>query len=965
MTLHALGRLIKLLIAASLLSTTVFSTADANKPELHGVALRTAQQIEADWTCQAVARQLAPATQSISTQKDAAGGCDGIINGTYGFHTSQEQSPWWQVDLGKVETLSRIVIYNRADGVAERAARLKVLLSDDAAQWHEVYQHDGTTFLGAPDNKPLVVSVDGKPGRFVRIQLPGQDYLHLEEIQVYCHGSETNIALRKPANQSSISRWSTWETAGAPRANEPEMYPVAELIERGLLLAADLRKLGVDVHQSETALRQIDDRLQQLSHEAELNRQRKLFLEAQWTIRKMALANPLLDFDDLLLVKRVPGSFTHMSDQYYGWFSQPGGGLYVLEDFKSDSPRLRCLTSALPPGNILRPDISYDGHSVLFAYCKYYPGLSAEPNKLDKANVPEDAFYHLYEMNLDGSGLRRLTNGKYDDFDGRYLPDDRIVFLSTRRGQGVQCTSGTNITEQPDALPDCYVRCGGGPERPVAVYTLHVMDRDGRRMTRISPFEMFEWTPSVDDHGQILYARWDYVDRHNMPYMSLWSTLPDGTDARAVYGNYTQNPHCIFEARRVPNSRKIVFTASGHHAKTGGSIVLLDPTRGSDGEAPLTRLTPEVVFPESEGWPQTYFANPLPLSENHFLVAWSALPLPPGTPQLGTPRPQWGMAGPPNDLGIYLFDAFGNLNLIYRDPEISSMYPLPIRPRSRPPQIASRLDAEQDKETRVLVADVYRGLESIPRGTIKQLRLVGIPAKTHPTMNFPNIGLTRDDPGKFVIGTVPVEEDGSAYFHVPAGVPFFLQALDENGMAIQTMRSATYLQPGQTTTCIGCHEPRNTAPPVSIPIAATRVASKITTGPDGTWPLDYHRLVQPVLDQRCVDCHQPGADGESIDMTADRSYDTLVGYGKPSLKDHVLQRYQDGRSTAGACAAATNPLWKLLANGHYDVKLNLEQRLRLINWMDTYGQRSGSFDAGQADQLLRLRKQSADILLEH
>ncbi len=102
----------------------------------------------------------------------------------------------------------------------------------------------------------------------------------------------------------------------------------------------------------------------------------------------------------------------------------------------------------------------------------YYPGLSDEPNKLDKANVPEDAFYHLYEMNLDGTGLRRLTHGKYDDFDARYLPDGRIVFLSTRRGQGVQCNSDQDIAGEPAALPDCYVRCGGGPERPVAVYTL-------------------------------------------------------------------------------------------------------------------------------------------------------------------------------------------------------------------------------------------------------------------------------------------------------------------------------------------------------------------------------------------------------------------------------------------------------------------------------------------------------------
>lgn len=942
-----------------LLSSITLGLVASVCPLLQAGETRSEQQIETDWTLQAVVRAMGPAGNSVTTSQDAAGGCDGVINGKYGFHTDLQERPWWQVDLGRTVTASRIVIYNRADGASERALRLQVLVSDDGSGWTEVYQHDGSMFLGGPDGKPLVVRVSGKPCRFVRIQLPDRNHLHLEEIEVYGQGDDTNLALNKPADQSSTSRWSSWDTVGAPRAVEPSEYPVTAVMERGQQLAADLRHLGADVAEPVTALQQLGGEWKRIEQSASLSQQRKFFLEANKWVRKLAFSNPLLDFDDLLLVKRVPGSFTHMSDQYYGWFSRPGGGLYVLHNFKSVAPQLRCLTAEFPPGSFLRPDISYDGRRVLFAYCKHYPGLSDEPNKLDKSNVPEEAFYHLYEMHLDGSGWRRLTFGKYDDFDGRYLPNGRILFLSTRRGQQVQCNSDRDIADDAQALPDCYVRCGGGPERPVAVYTLHVMDRNGQRISQISPFEMFEWTPSVDQYGQILYARWDYVDRHNMPYMSLWSTLPDGTDARAVYGNYTQSPHCIFEARRVPDSRKIIFTASGHHAMTGGSLVLLDPLAGSDGEAPLHRLTPEVVFPEAEGWPQSYFANPYPLSEKHFLVSWSGAPLPPGTP-----RPGWGMPGPPNDLGVYLFDAFGNLNLIYRDPEISSMYPLPLRRRRRPAQVASRVGVAHSEMARVAVADVYRGLESVPRGTIRRLRLVGIPAKTHPTMNYPVLGVTRDDPGKFVIGTVPVEADGSAYFHVPPGVPFFLQALDEHGMAVQTMRSATYLQPGQTATCIGCHEPRNTAPPIAPLLATGRPASKITTGPDGTWPLDYQQLVQPVLENHCTSCHRPEAEGSALLLTAEHSYESLVNYGSPSLKDHVLRRYQEGRSTPGACAAAMNPLWKLLDQGHYRVGLSQDEKQRLVNWMDTYGQRAGSFSEHQAQELRRLREESHAILLQ-
>ena len=671
----------------------------------------------------------------------------------------------------------------------------------------------------------------------------------------------------------------------------------------------------------------------------------------------MSLANPLLDFDDLLFVKRVPGSFTHMSDQYYGWWSRPGGGVYILEDFKTEARRLRCLTHGFEPGSFLRPDLSCDGRRVLFAYCKHYPELHAEPNKLDKGNVPEDAFYHLFEMNLDGTGLRQLTFGKYDDFDGRYLPSGEIVFLSTRRGQEVQCGEADVRAASEEALPDCYVRCGGGPERPVAVYTLHVMNPDGRQIRQISPFEMFEWTPSVDRTGRILYARWDYVDRHNMPYMSLWSTLPDGTNQQAVYCNMTRNPQCVFEARCIPNSARIVFIASGHHALTGGSLVVLDPRKGNDGEEPLTRLTPEVAFPESEGWPQTYFTSPYPLSDEHFLVAWSGAPLPPGTPP-----PIWGGPGPANDLGLYLFDAFGNLTLICRDPAISSETPIPVRPRPKLPEISSSVNRSGRQVGTVLVQDVYRGLEPLTRGSIRQLRLVGLPVKTHPTMNYPAMGLTRDDPGKFVLGTVPVEEDGSAHFAVPSGVSFFLQALNEDGIAVQTMRSATRVQPGQTFACIGCHEPRNSSPGNLPPLAAGRGPSPITPGPEGSWPLDFQTLVGPVLEKSCVSCHSPDGEGKEFDLMPEKSYDSLVAFGKPSLRDHVLACYAEGRSQAGAGAAQTSALVQLLRKGHYEVELSPGDWDRLFTWMDTYAQRYGSFGADQEERLRDLRQRMAGIL---
>jgi hypothetical protein len=230
-------------------------------------------------------------------------------------------------------------------------------------------------------------------------------------------------------------------------------------------------------------------------------------------------------------------------------------------------------------------------------------------------------------------------------------------------------------------------------------------------------------------------------------------------------------------------------------------------------------------------------------------------------------------------------------------------------------------------------------------------------------MNYPVLGVTRDDPGKFVLGTVPVEPDGSANFQVPSGVPLFFQALDAEGKAVQTMRSATYAQPGGRVTCVGCHESRSTAPPDHFPSAAHRKPSKIRPGPEGSWPLDYQQLVQPVLQTHCVRCHRSGTEGAKWDLTADASYETLVGYGKPSLRDHVLARYGEGRSAAGACPSQTSPLVALLEQNHYDVTLPPSDWQRLFTWLDTYGQRQGSFGDDQERRLRELKRDLAALLV--
>jgi hypothetical protein len=916
--------------------------------------------VEADWLLQEHYRAAAP-SRPVATSDDAAGACDGVKDGTYGFHTGSAENPWWQVDLGAATTLARVVVWNRCDGAAERAARLEILLSADGRRWERAYAHDGTTFGGVPDKKPLEVDLGGATARFVRLQVPGISYLHLDEVEVF--GADgANLARGKPADQVSVSQWSRAHFGDAPCDFAAR---TAEILQRCAGLIDELAAAGRDVRTRAERRTRLLAALER-GDAKEID----LYMDARWLQRELLLDHPVLDFETLLFATRVPGSFNHMSDQYIGWWSRPGGGVKLLRNWKANAPVAECISAAFTePGSFLQPVLSYEGDRVLFAWCRHYPNLAGEQNKLDKGNVPEDAFYHVFEMRVDGGSLRQLTRGKYDDFDAHYLPGGRIVFLSTRRGQFVQCgrESARRSTLVKD-LPDVYVRCGGGPERPCVVYTLHTMDADGGDVVAISPFEMFEWTPTVAHDGSLLYSRWDYIDRDNMPYMGLWAINPDGTNARAVYKNFTRTPHCVFEPRCIPGSDKIIFTASAHHDQTKGSLVVLDPNVGAEGPLPIARLTPEVAFPEIEAWPLSYYANPFPLSERFHLVTWGCEGLLAPSQSGGWDR--WhSVLRPRNGMGLYLFDAQGAMELLYRDPEISAMYPTPLRPCARPPVVASHVAATGPEEGCFLVADVYRGLKTVARGQIAALRIIAVPPKTHPTMNFPVMGVTHDDPGKCVLGTVPVEEDGSAYFRVPAGMIVFFQALDAGGKAVQTMRSATHVQPGQTLGCAGCHEGRNTAAPPQTALASRRAPSKIAVGPEGSWPFRYDRLVQPVLERRCVSCHAPGgADPAAarVDLTAAKSYDCLVAYGRPSLQEHVLARYRQGFSIEGAGAAAESPLLALLAGAkpHHGVALDARDLERLVTWLDAYGQRLGSFSAEQEAQLLTLRRECARLLIE-
>jgi hypothetical protein len=747
--------------------------------------------------------------------------------------------------------------------------------------------------------------------------------------------------------------WRKQDGIGTERVPVSYAEAIRQTLDRGDRLIRDLQSEGVALREPAARWSELRQEWQTLLNSGSTNAPawEDLWREAHRLRREIVFRNPLAAIGPLLFVKQVPSIFSHQLTQYYGSCARPGGGVFVL-DAPGRSLQCRQLApGALPPGSYQHPELSFDGRRILFAYCHAESTPTSRESHLDR-------FYHLYEMAADGTGLRQLTDGPFDDFSPRYLPDGEIIFISTRRGG--------------------FHRCGRGP---CPTYTLATAHADGSNPHPISFHETHEWDPVVLSDGQILYTRWDYVDRHAVFYEQLWTTRPDGSGVAAFYGNNTFNPVGVWEARPVPGSARVMATAAAHHAMTAGSIILLDITGSREGLSPITRLTPDAPFPESEvpvanrgnpaawnarldgrpaplppeaaRWPGHCYRTPFPLSEKYFLAAYSFDRL------LGEPDPN-----PSNMFGIYLVDCFGNKELLHRDPEICSLWPVPLRARSCPPTVASQPETEAPAEGAFFLQNVYESWPPLPPGTVKRLRIVQVLPKTTWHANDPPVGLANASPGKQVLGTVPVEADGSAYFRAPAKVALSFQALDELGQAVQVMRSVAYLQPGETTGCIGCHEQRHTAPPPRrAALASKRAPSSIQPGPEGSLPLSYPLLVQPVLDEHCVRCHNPTKPDGGIVLTAEPQGRFTVSYqvmaarvshsawgGKPG--DFRVAN-SEPTTQPGFFGARNSSLMALLRRGHEKVTLPPEALDRLVTWMDANALFYGTFNP--ADQGRQLR----------
>lgn len=769
---------------------------------------------------------------------------------------------------------------------------------------------------------------------------------------------------------------------------------------------------------------------------------RALFDKVCYLRRAIAFSNPLLDFSSLLFIKRHRSVYNHMCDQFYGIAQKPGGGIFELSDPFGKSPALRDVLEGAAVGNgrlkgqplsggprrdwavsydgmghvrseptqggsFLGPDLAFDGKSLAFAYVE----CQGDPNHVDhvdpaRGHWAEGRSYHIFKVNLDGTGLTMLSDGTFNDIDPCFMPSGRLAFVSERRGG--------------------YLRCG----RVCPTYTLYDMAGVGGDIRCLSHHETNEWQPSVTHDGMIAWTRWDYVDRHGQIAHMPWLTTPDGRDPRAVHGNFSlryTRPDMEMDIQAIPGSHRYVATAAPHHGQMFGALVIVDPRAGDDDSmGPVRRLTPEVDFPESQKGTES-FGTAWPLSDDYFLCAYEPVQVPelwgmgkgdPGAPRVvdaqrvrpaakkaeakaapaakavrvkaaarktkagkltpvaKAPAQSAAKAERPvapvikqtkGAYGLYLIDSFGNRELIYSDPEIACMNPMPVRARQQPPIVAemsTRIAEGQPAEATASVLNVYDSLKPWPKGTkIAALRVYQIFPQSVPSAGVHHAigiqipqGSDSLNLARAVLGTVPVEADGSANFIVPAGKELYFQVLDEKGVAVQSMRSGTHFQAGEKQTCQGCHEPKHRTPPApsQAPLGMRRAPSILKPDVDGTNPFSYPRLVQPVLERNCLGCHEkhpekaPRLDaklastnrgpvaGVNPMTTYYQSYLSLAPlYGFYNYAGANFNDEKWYRTTPGQFGARASKLYAMLEKGHHNVKLSGADRHRLEVWLDS------------------------------
>jgi hypothetical protein len=605
------------------------------------------------------------------------------------------------------------------------------------------------------------------------------------------------------------------------------------------------------------------------------------------------LDGPMATVDEIVYAERV-GGFDHWYANF-GFYAatvpeyplQQGADGEVIPACFRDGGRLcrlnvhtgaRTVLLDDPAGGVRDPQVHFDADRILFSY-----------------RLGGESHFHLYEINVDGSGLRRLTDGPWDDIEPAYLPDGGIVFCSSRCNR--------------------YVNCHRTP-----VATLYRCDADGSNVRMLSTNIEHDNTPWVMPDGRIIYMRWEYVDRSQFCFHHLWTANPDGTGQMVFFGNQFSDT-AMLDAKPIPGTRKIVASFSPGHGRPGhmGYVTVVDPRTGPDRMAAARRI--------SRGG--RFYRDPFPLSEDCFLIA--------------------------DDVGVHVMDGQGNTDLVVKpapgEPRLTCHEPRPLVARPREPTRASPIQRDQPTG-RVVLSNIYEGrnMGGVRPGQITKLLVLEQLPKP---INFSGGMWPVSAGGTFtlarILGTIPVAPDGSAHFEVPAMRSLFLIGLDANERSVKRMQSFLTVQPGEVIGCVGCHEQR-----VRPPLAQTGHAERLTKPPSRIVPFedvpdvfDFPRDIQPILDLHCVSCHNPDRPEGGVDLCGDHtplfssSYWTIVSRGL--ISDGRNERY--GNREPRTIGSSASRLLELVDGSHYDVRLGERERRMLRLWIDSSAVYAGTYAA--------------------
>ncbi|MCL2120248.1 MAG: SUMF1/EgtB/PvdO family nonheme iron enzyme, partial [Planctomycetaceae bacterium] len=682
------------------------------------------------------------------------------------------------------------------------------------------------------------------------------------------------------------------------------------------------------------------------------------------------LANPIVDFDEIYLVRRNnKGPALGFPLNWESNSSLPKNGYddeIMTLNIRSKDAELRSFYK--PPRDTLISDLCLD----------------FDANRLMFSAVGNNDRWHIFEIDTHTKQADQITSGDADvDFyDSCYLPDGRIITTCTAAMVGVPCVAGSSH-----------------------VANLFLLDPKTKEYRQLAFDQEHNWCPRVLNNGRVLFTRWEYADTPHANTRFLFHCNPDGTSQFEYYGSNSYWPNSIFYTRPIPDHpTKVIGVITGHHDNgRTGELVILDPAIGryeADGvvqKVPGFGKKVEAVVVDGltrKAWPK--FAHPAPLSEKYFLV--SAKP----TPDL--------------PYGIYFIDVFDNMILLKELPDNALVEPIPVKAVKCPPVIADRVDLARD-DANIYVSDIYQGpgLTGIPRGTVKALKVYTYHYAYHNTGGLLG-SVGQDGPWdiRAVLGTVPVEADGSVNFRVPANLPVAVLPLDEHGQAMQLMRSWMTAMPGENLHCAGCHEPQNSTPQTQsgLTLALNKKPTEITPynppNPGGKTLLDqlnvrgfsFQEQVQPVLDAYCVSCHNGEADQTAnTKLVKNRSVGTAID-GKPFAINLRGDQMVDGWTSviSGNCgehwggkwtiaydnlqrfvrrpgiesdygplspmefSANTTELVQLLKQGHYGVELDPDSWNRLITWIDMNTPFHGNWaDANKGSQLNHIAQRRVDL----